>query len=115
MDKEIVVLIKSDPEKSHRPVEAIRIALGLLSGEHQVFVILLDKAPLLLGEAPEDLVDGEELGKYLSPLKDLDQTFYVEQEALVRAKLSESDYKIKSLSIQEISKLLAQADRHFIF
>ena len=115
MDKEVVVLIKSSPQESHRPVEAIRIALGLVSGEHRVSVILLDKSLLLLGDTAEDLIDGDELEKYLLPLRELDQTFYVEREALERTKLPDSDYKIKPLSFQEISMLIARADRHLIF
>ncbi len=115
MEQNVVVLVKSDPEESHRPVEAIRIALGLLSGDHKVSVILLDKSPLLLGDMAEDLVDGEDLGKYLPPFKELDQIFYVEKEALSRANLTENDYSIKPISMQEISDLIAQADRHLIF
>jgi len=115
MDKDVVVLIKSSPQESHRPVEAIRIALGLLSGEHKVSLILIDKSLLLLGDEAEDLIDGEELGKYLPPLKELGQTFYVEKEALERTKLADTDFKIKPLSIQEISQLIAQAHCHLIF
>lgn len=115
MDKDVVILIKSSPQESHRPVEAVRIALGLLSGEHKVSLILIDKSLLLLGDEAEDLIDGEELGKYLPPLKELGQTFYVEKEAFERTNLVDCDYKIKPLSIQEISKLIAQAERHIIF
>jgi sulfur relay (sulfurtransferase) DsrF/TusC family protein len=115
MEQNVIVLIKSDPEESHRPVEAIRIALGLISGDHKVSVVLLDKSPLLLGNTAEDLVDGEDLEKYLPPFKELDQTFYVEKEALNRANLGESDYSIQPISIPEISDLISQADRHFIF
>jgi sulfur relay (sulfurtransferase) DsrF/TusC family protein len=115
MGQNIVVLVKSDPQESHRPVEAIRIALGLISGDHQVSVILMNNAPLLLGNEAEDLVDGEDLDKYLPPYRELDQTFYVEKEALDRAKLTETDYKIQPISIQEIANLIAKADRHLIF
>jgi len=115
MEQSVVVLVKSDPEESHRPVEAIRIALGLISGDHQVSLILMNKAPLLLEDEAEDLVDGEDLDKYLPPFKELDQTFYVEKEALDRAKLTESDYKIQPISMQEIANLIANSDRHLIF
>jgi sulfur relay (sulfurtransferase) DsrF/TusC family protein len=115
MEKDILVLIKSDPEQSHRPVEAIRIALGLLSSQHRVKLILLGKAPLLLGDEAEDLVDGEELEKYLPPFNDLDQTFYVEKEAFQKAGLAGCNYQIIPVSTQEISKFIAQADRHLIF
>lgn len=115
MEQNIVVLVKSNPEKSHRAVEAIRIALGLLSGDHRVSVVLMDKAPLLLGDEAEDLVDGEDLDKYLPPFRELDQTFYVEKGALDRINLRGNDYKIQPISMQEISSLIAQADRHLIF
>lgn len=115
MEQNIVVLIKSDPEKSHRPVEAIRIALGLVSGDHQVSILLLDKAPLLLTDRAEDLVDGEDLDKYLSPLKELGQTFYVERQALDRVKVEDVDCKIVPLSMREIARMVEYADRHLIF
>jgi sulfur relay (sulfurtransferase) DsrF/TusC family protein len=115
MEQNVVILVKSNPEESHRPVEAIRIGLGLLSGDHKVSVILLDKAPLLLGDKAEDLVDGEDLGKFLPPYRELEQTFYVEKEALNRANLTESDYSITPISMEEVSNMIAQADRHLIF
>jgi sulfur relay (sulfurtransferase) DsrF/TusC family protein len=115
MEQNVAILIKSDPEKTHRPVEAVRIALGLLSGDHQVRVILMGKAPLLLGETAEDLVDGEDLEKYLPPFKDLDQTFYVDSATYQRLKLEDCDYSVSPVTPQEIADMIAKADRHLIF
>jgi hypothetical protein len=115
MEQNVVVLIKSNPQDSHRAVEAIRIALGLLSGDHRVSVILMDHAPLLLRADPEGLVDGEDLDKYLPPFMELGQTFYIEKGALDRAKLTDSAFKFQPISMQKIAELIAQADRHLIF
>jgi len=46
----IIVLIRADPRQSGRAVEALRIALGLGTGDNPLTVILLDNAPLLLAE-----------------------------------------------------------------
>ncbi len=115
MDKQVLMLVKSDPEASHRAVEALRIALGLISGEHQVQVVLMEKAPLLLGEDAEDLVDGEELGKYLPTLKELDMNFLVEEEALRRAGLDDCEFKVTPVTLQAISDLIPRFERHIVF
>ncbi len=115
MEQNVVVLVKSDPEKSHRPVEAIRIALGLVSSDHQVSIILLEKAPFLLSDRAESLMDGEDLEEYLSPLKELGQTFYVEKESLNRVKIDDPDCKIVPLPMTEIARLVESAERHLIF
>ena len=65
MPPSVVVVIREDPRKTHRAVEALRIALGLSTGENPMTVVLLDQAPLLISDDPEEIVDGEILEKYL--------------------------------------------------
>lgn len=115
MTRPILVLIKRDPAKTHKPVEAIRIALGLISGEHAVRVVLMDRAPLLLGEDSEELVDGDLLQKYLPAFIDLEQTFYVEETAWKRLDLDPGDYRVEPVSTGRISELIREADRTLIF
>ncbi|HEY5595281.1 MAG TPA: DsrE family protein [Nitrospiria bacterium] len=115
MTDRILVLVKSNPLESHRPVEAIRIALGLVSGEHPVVIVLLNQAPLLLSDDTEDLVDGDILQKYLPTFKELDQTFMVEEGSLHAYPLKDSDYKIQPVSLDGIADLLLQAGRSIIF
>jgi sulfur relay (sulfurtransferase) DsrF/TusC family protein len=55
--KNIAVVIQEDPRKTHRPVEALRIALGLVAGSHQTTVILLGEAFRLLSEDTDDIID----------------------------------------------------------
>lgn len=115
MTDRILVLIKSNPLESHRPVEAIRIALGLASGDHSVMIVLLNQAPLLLADDTEDLVDGDILQKYLPTFNELDQTFFVEEDSLKALRLDESDYKIQAVSFDKITEMIRQAGRFFIF
>lgn len=115
MDHFILVLIKSNPLKSHRPVEAIRIALGLASGEHPVQIVLMNQAPLLLAQESEDLVDGEHLPQYLPTLKEWGQTFYVEEERWKALKLDKTEYQIVPIPMSQIAQLLQQASRLMVF
>jgi len=71
MTSSIVFVIRGDPRTSHRPVEALRIALGLAAGEHEVTVVLEEESPRLLAKDADDVVDVEILEKYLPSFKQL--------------------------------------------
>ncbi len=75
MPPSVVVVIREDPQKSHRAVEALRIALGLSTGENPLSVILLGRSPLMISEDPGDIVDGEIMEKYLPSFKQLNIPF----------------------------------------
>ena len=115
MNTSILVLIKSNPLENHRPVEAIRIALGLASSDHEVKIVLLNQAPLLLADNTEDIVDGDILQKYLPTFIELEQTFFVEEGSLKAHPLEDSDYKIQPVSFDEITEMIRLAGRFFIF
>ena len=70
LSRKVLVLIKTDPMKSHRAVEALRIAVGL--GSHNegkdITIILSGLSPFLLAEDTSDVVDTEILEKYLPTL-----------------------------------------------
>ena len=63
MSKRIAVVISEDPAVTARPVEALRIALGLCAGDHETTVILLGRSPLLLMKDTEAIVDVDILEK----------------------------------------------------
>ena len=44
MSKHIAVVISEDPRITARPVEALRIALGLCAGDHKTTVVLIGRA-----------------------------------------------------------------------
>lgn len=76
--KNIAVVIQEDPRKTHRPVEALRIALGLVSGSHHTTVILLGEACRLLTEDTEDIIDVDILEKYLPLIAQLEMPFFLQ-------------------------------------
>ncbi len=114
MASQTVVVIRSDPETSHRPVEALRIALGL-GGQEPAAVILLDKAALLLSEDSEDLFAGEELQKYLPAFRESESPIYVEEGALKACDLGERTFAIQPVTHDEIAKIMAEAKNLIVF
>ena len=110
-----IVLILSNPFENHQPAEALRIALGLASGENRVEVILMEKAVSILFEDPENFKDGETLEKFLPSLKEQIETFYVEKSALDGFQPSDSEYSMTAVSLEEVAERMANADRFIIF
>lgn len=110
----IVVVIREDPLKTHRAVEALRIALGLSTGENPLTIVLLDRAPLLLSEDTEDIVDGDILEKYLPSLKQLEIPFVVSSGTCSEFSFA-SGFIAKEASPPEIASLIAESDRVLVF
>lgn len=79
MAKKLAVVIREDPRISHRPVEALRIALGLVAGTHTVTVVLLGEAWRLISEDSEDIIDVDILEKYLPSLEHLAVPFLLQK------------------------------------
>ena len=78
MAKNIAVVIQEDPRNTHRPVEALRIALGLVAGSHQTTVILLGEAFRLLTGDLDDIIDVDILEKYLPSITQLKIPFILQ-------------------------------------
>lgn len=78
MAKNVAIVIQEDPRKTHRPVEALRIALGLSSGSHRTTVVLLGEAARLLGDETDDIIDVEILEKYLPSIEQLEIPFILQ-------------------------------------
>lgn len=114
MPPSIVVVIRADPRQSGRAVEALRIALGLGTGENPLTVILLDNAPLLLSEDTEDVVDSEILEKHLPVFKELNIPFIVQRNSQSRFSL-DPDFDIRESPEETISASIATADRVLAF
>jgi hypothetical protein len=110
----IVVVIREDPLKTHRPVEALRIALGLSTGSNPLTVVLLGESPRLLCQDIDDIVDVDILEKHLPVLKELGMPFVVTSGAPQRFDLDDG-YSLREASDSEIRTLIAAADRVLTF
>lgn len=114
MSPSVVVVIREDPQKSHRAVEALRIALGLSTGENPLSVILLGQASLMISEEPEDIVDGEIMEKYLPSFKYLKIPFSVPVGTSARFDL-DPGFDVKELSEEAMRSAIAGSERILIF
>lgn len=113
MAKQVAVIIREDPRRTHRPVEALRIALGLVAGEHQTTVVLLGEAVRLISEETDDVVDVDILEKYLPSIEQLDIPFVV--EAVTDRSLIRPEFKTSYESDEAIRTLIRSVDRTLVF
>ena len=114
MSKRVAVVIAEDPTETHRPVEALRIAFGLCAGEHETTVILLGRAPLLLTDNTDDVIDLDILEKYRPSLAQLAVPFIVESGTAPNALLLE-EFSVTQKPADEIRQFLTSCDRTLIF
>ena len=113
MSKHIAVVISEDPFVTARPVEALRIALGLCAGDHKTSVVLLGRAPFLLRQDTEEIVDADILEKYLPSFKHLSVPFIVEPGTTMDA--WSDDFSVTTRTSDEIRHLVRSAERNLIF
>lgn len=113
MSKRIVVVISEDPRATARPVEALRIALGLYAGDHKMTVVLLGDALLLLKEDTDDIIDVDILEKYLPSFKHLSIPFIIEPGTPVATR--DNGFSVTTLPVDEIRRLVRSADRSLVF
>jgi hypothetical protein len=78
-DAPVLVLISADPRESHKANEAMRIGLGIISGENEVTYVLTGPAVHLLDGDTDDLVDGDDIAKFRANLKALGVPFHIEE------------------------------------
>jgi hypothetical protein len=113
MSKRIAVVISEDPCVTARPVEALRIALGLCAGDHETTIILLGRAPLLLMKNTEEIVDIDILEKYLPSFKHLSIPFIVEPGTAMD--VWSDNFSVTTRTADRIRHLIRTVDRSLVF
>ena len=113
MAKNLAVVIQEDPRRSHRPVEALRIALGLASGSHMTTVVLLGEAVRLLGNETDDLHDGEILEKYLPAVERLEIPFIL-SDASHQTPVRD-EFSVRRENNETINSFVQSMDCAFVF
>lgn len=112
----VLVVVSADPDTSHRANEAIRIALGILAGEHELTLVLLGPAAKVLGPGAEDAVDGDDLVRHLGTLRKLGQPFHVARDAIPSSPgWNAGGATVVPVSADELADLVARADRVLVF
>lgn len=110
MPEKIIVILREDPMTTGRPVEGLRIALGLSTGSSPLTIILLGKARTLLTDDALDVVDAEILEKYLPTIQDLEIPLMVPQGSSQKYSI-DSSFSVQEASLPEINSHLLNAHR----
>jgi hypothetical protein len=111
--KNIAVIIQEDPRITHRPVEALRIALGLVAGSHRTTVVLLGEAVRLLTHDIDDIVDLDILEKYLPSIEQLEIPFILPKMFDISA-LS-GKFSIRCESEDVVAAVIQSMDNTLVF
>jgi hypothetical protein len=108
MKPSALFVIESDPRRSGRPAEAVRIAAGVgVWKKIHVTVYLREAAVLVLGEEAEALVDGENYALYLPVLRELGRPFYVQKGAALLGELGQAASPFEEISDEELAGMAA--------
>ena len=111
-----LIVIQTDPTKSHRAVEALRIALGL--GSHNegqdISIILCGRAPYLLSEDVGDIVDEEILEKHLPVFVEWGTPFLIAMDAETPRRYI-AGVVTRPTTTAEISAAFESVDRVLVF
>ena len=115
MAAKLVILIRSNPDKSHRPAEAIRIAAGLGIGKNPLKVILSGESPRVLSPDEDDLIDIDIIEKFLPMMNEWNIPIYVDKRSLSNIDLKNSPYKFRVADSEETSELIAGGHYVMVF
>lgn len=110
MPNNLVVVLREDPMTTHRPVEGLRMALGLSTGLNPLTILLLGKSRILLTEDALDVVDSEILEKYLPTIQDLEIPLVVSKGSSEEYAIDPA-FSVTEASTPEINSHLLNAHR----
>ncbi len=111
----ITFLIRSNPNESHKPAEAIRIAAGLGTGNNSIKLILSGEAVRVLSPDEDDLEDIDIIEKFLPIIKDWEIPLYVDKGSAEGKDLTGSPYEFRVIDNEEMSEILAGGHSVFVF
>ena len=112
----VLVVIGTDPRLSGRAFEAMRIGVGIVSGENEVTFVLTGPAAHLLDTDTDDLVDGDDIEKFRTTLRRLEVPFHIEESALpTDGDWNADGHAVVPVSRARIAELIAAARRVLVF
>jgi hypothetical protein len=110
----ILVAIREDPERSPRPAEALRLAVGLRMGDEAVELLLTGPGARVLADDASGFADADVLERHREALARAGQLFRVAEDALIEHPPSPA-FHAEPMSEEGTARLLAAAGRHILF
>jgi hypothetical protein len=108
MKTSALFVIESDPRQSGRPAEAVRIAAGVGAWKKvDVAVYLRGAAVLVLSEAAEDWIDGENFSRYLPIVEEISRPIYAQKGAPMLRGLGQTTLSFEEISDEQLAGLAA--------
>jgi len=108
MKPSALFIIESDPRRSGRPAEAVRIAAGVGAWKKvELAVYLREAAVLVLGEQAEALMDGDDYARYLPVLRESGGPVYVQEGAAALGELGHATLPFEEISDEQLAGLAA--------
>lgn len=105
----VLFMVTQDPRRSPRPAEAIRIAAGVGSwGKVKVSIYLRGPAILTLQESGDELMDGDDLGRYWPIVQGWNRPVWVQAGAKQMTGLSEPFPPIQEISDEDLARLASE-------
>ncbi|HEY3068574.1 MAG TPA: DsrE family protein [Methylomirabilota bacterium] len=115
-DEPVLVVIGVDPRRSGRAFEAMRIGVGIVSGENDVTFVLTGPAVHLLDADTDELVDGDDIEKFRATLRRLEVPFHIEEAALpADPDWNAESHPVVPVSRSRIAELITASRRVLVF
>lgn len=84
MGKRVAVIVRNMPFNSERNSEALRMTVGLTTGDHELTVLFLDDGVLSLRRTDPALIGADDANKHFDACRMLGVRLVAEEEALRR-------------------------------
>jgi predicted peroxiredoxin len=115
-EQPVLVVIAADPRTSHRAFEAMRIGVGIVAGENEVTFVLTGGGVHLLDDDTDALVDGDDVAKFRSNLRQLGIPFHVDAAAIPSDPDWNADrHPVVPVTAAEAADLVRAARRAIVF
>jgi sulfur relay (sulfurtransferase) DsrF/TusC family protein len=111
MKRRLILIVSSDPRRSGRVAEAVRIAAGVgVWQKVEATLYLRDEAVRALGESSENLVDEDDFPRYWPILAKAGPPVFVQQNAPALRQLDTPALAFTEISDQQLAELAAKQD-----
>ena len=109
MGKRVAVIIRNTPFNSERNSEALRMTVGLTTGDHDITVLFLDDGVLSLRALDPALIGADDANKHLDACRMLGVRLVAEEDSLLRLGVTPAK-PVEVVSRGEALRAIAEAD-----